>query len=104
MIFNSRSTGILYAVIMASASGFAVLVALAALGKKPILTLILDILMAASFYSINWDFVDRRIMPNANRVWGLSHYLYYPIAALIAVGAIWMFISKHKEKRAALNN
>jgi len=75
------------------------LVLLAAWGKKPILTLILDFLMASAFYLINWDFVDRRIMPDSRRAWAISYNLYYPLAAIIAICAIWMIIEKRRAKR-----
>lgn len=100
-LLRSKDSGIFYGILMSSVAGFAVLIILAALGEKPILTLILDILMAGSFYLINWDFVDRRIMPDSNRVWAISYYLYYPLAAIIAVCAIWMFVVKHKAKKEA---
>lgn len=100
-ILRSKGSGIFYGVLMSSVALLAILIILATLGNKPILTLILDVLMAGAFYLINWDFIDRRIMPDSNRVWGISYHLYYPIAAIIAVCAIWMFIVKHKAKNEA---
>lgn len=98
-ILRSKESGIFYGVLMFSVAGFALLVLLTALGKKPILTLILDLLMAGAFYLINWDFIDRGIMPDSRRVWAISHSLYYPLAAIIVVCAIWMFIEKRKAKK-----
>lgn len=102
-IFRSSGEGIFYGILMFSVAGFALLVILAALGKKPVLTLIFDLLMAGAFYLINWDFADRRIMPDSRRVWGISHGMYYPIAVVIAVCAIWMFIAKRKMKKEQLS-
>jgi hypothetical protein len=100
-LLRSKGNGIFYGILMSAVAGFAVLIILTALGKKPMLTLIFDIFMAGSFYLINWDFIDRRIMPDNNRVWAISYHLYYPLAAIIAVCAIWMFVIKHKVKKEA---
>lgn len=100
-LLRSKDSGIFYGILMSSVAGCAVLIILAALWKKPILTLIFDVFMAGSFYLINWDFIDRRIMPDNNRVWAISYHLYYPLAAIIAVCAIWMFVIKHKAKKEA---
>ncbi len=95
-ILRSRDSGIFYGVLLFSVAGFALLTAFAALGKKPVLTLIFDLLMAGVFYLINWDFQDRGIMPDSRRYWGIAHELYYPIAAVIAVCAIWMLVMKRR--------
>jgi len=100
-VLCSKDSGIFYGVLMSSIAGFALLIALSALGKKPVLTLINDILMVGAFYLVNWDFLDRGIMPDSRRVWAISHSIYYPLAAVIAVCAIWMFIEKRKAKKAA---
>ena len=99
-ILRSKGIGIFYGILMFSVAGFALITALAALKQKPVMTLIFDLLMAGAFYLINWDFLDRRIMPDSRRVWGISHGLYYPIAAVIAICAIWMLVIKRKEKGA----
>lgn len=100
--FRSQGDGIFYGVLLSSIACFGLLILLAALGKKPILILIFDILMAVAFYAVNWDFVDRRIMPDSNRIWGISHGLYYPIAVIIAIAAIWMFVAKRQMKKTAV--
>lgn len=99
--FRSQGDGVFYGILLSSIVGFALLILLSALGKKPVLTLIFDLLMGAAFYAVNWDFVDRRIMPDSNRVWGISYNLYYPVVALIAICAIWMFVAKRKMKKNA---
>ena len=98
-IFHSKQSGIFYGVLLFSVAAFAALMILFALGKKPVFLLICDLLMAGCFYLINWDFLDRGIMPDSRRVWGISHSLYYPLAAVIAVCAVWMFFAKRKAKR-----
>lgn len=95
-ILRSKDNGIIYGVLMSSVAGFALLIILAALWNRPVLVMILDSLMAGAFYLINWDFLDRGIMPDARRVWGISHELYHPIAVVIAVCAIWMLAVRRK--------
>ena len=72
---------------------------LAALRKRPILTLLCDLLMGGTIWIINWDFADRGIMPDSDRLWAIAYYLYYPLAAIIAICTIWMFIEKRKIKK-----
>lgn len=102
--FRSSGSGVFYGVLITLIGGFALLALLAAWRKRPILTLICDLLMAGAFYLVNWDFVDRGIMPDSDRVWAIAYHLYYPLAAVIAVCAVWMFIFKRRLKKAALNS
>ena len=101
--FRSSGTGVFYGVLITLIGGFALLALLAAWRKRPVLTLICDLLMGGVFYLVNWDFVDRGIMPDSDRVWAIAHQLYYPLAAVIAVCAVWMFIVKRRLKKAVLN-
>ena len=98
-IFHSSGSGTFYGILISLIVGFALLAFLAAWRKRPILTLILDLLMGGTFYLVNWDFVDRGIMPDSDRVWAIAYYLYYPLVAIIAVSAIWMLVVKHRMKR-----
>lgn len=97
--FGSGGMGTFYGVLMCLIPGLALLVLLAAWRGKPVLTLILDLLMGGAFYIVNWDFVDRGIMPSGDRVWAIAHYLYYPLAAVLAVCAVWMFVVKRRMKK-----
>ena len=98
-IYHDPSAGIFYAVLIGAIGVAAVLTLLFALGKKPVLMMIFSIVMGGVFYLVNWDFIDRRIMPDSNRVWGISHSLYYPCAALLLICAIWLFIAKRTENK-----
>lgn len=89
----------IYTVLYSAVPLFAVLILLAALRKRPILTLLCDLLMGGTIWIINWDFADRGIMPDSDRLWAIAYYLYYPLAAIIAICAIWMFIEKRKIKK-----
>ena len=100
-IFRSAAGGYITGGLYAAVGVFALFTALAALGKKPILTFFMNAIMGAAFYLVNWDITDRNIMPDSNRVWGLSYHLYYPIVAIIAIIAIWMFVAKRKMKKHA---
>ena len=100
-IFRSAAGGYFTGGIYAAVGVFAVLTALAALGKKPILTFFMNAIMGIAFYMVNWDITDRNIMPDSNRLWGLSYHLYYPLVAVIAIAAIWMFVAKRKMKKHA---
>ena len=97
--FSSGGMGTFYGVLMCLIPGLALLVLLAAWRGKPVLTLILDLLMGGAFYIVNWDFVDRGIMPSGDRVWAIAHHLYYPLVAIIAICAIWMFVVKRRMKK-----
>ena len=96
--FGSGGMGTFYGVLMCLIPGLALMVLLAAWRGKPVLTLILDLLMGGAFYIVNWDFVDRGIMPSGDRVWAIAHHLYYPLAAIIAACAVWMFIVRRRTK------
>ena len=99
--FRSSGSGVFYGVLISAIAGFALLTLLAAWRKRPFLTLICDLLMGGSFYLVNWDFVDRRIMPDSDRFWGIAYHLYYPLAVVIAICAVWMLVVKRRMKKAA---
>ena len=94
--FGSSGMGTFYGGLMSLIPGLALLVLLAAWRERPVLTLILDLLMGGAFYIVNWDIVDRGIMPSGDRVWAIAHHLYYPLVAIIAACAIWMLIAKRR--------
>ena len=98
-ILHDETAGIFYGVLMSSVGVFSILVLLAVLRKKPILTFILNALLGGVCYLVNWDFVDRGIMPSSNYVWGISYYMLYACIAVIAFCAIWMFVAKRKIKK-----
>lgn len=100
-VFGAASIGYFIGGIYACVGVFALFTLLSALGKRPILTFFNNAVMGIAFYIVNWDIIDRRIMPDSNRVWGMSYYLYYPLVAIIAVAAIWMFVTKRKMKKNA---
>lgn len=100
-IYRDQGTGTFYAILIGAIVVFSILILLFALGKKAVPTIIFSALMGIVFYLINWDFTDRRIMPDSNRVWGIAHYIYYPIAIILLICGIWMLVEKKKAKRQA---
>ena len=100
-IFRNKTSGYIEGGAFAAVGVFALLTALWALGRRPILTFINNALMGGAFYLISWDVMDRSIMPDSRRFWGISHQLYYPLVAIIGICAIWMFVAKHKAKKQA---
>ncbi|MCI7627065.1 MAG: hypothetical protein MSS63_01785 [Blautia glucerasea] len=97
----SSDTKTFYIIFYISIGVVSLLVALCALGKRPILTLLLDIIWGVLIYLLNFDFIDRHIVPTDRSIWGIAHYIYYPVIAIVFVGAIWMFIAKHRIKKLA---
>ena len=100
-IYRDQAAGTFYAILIGAVAVFAILILLFALGKKAIPTIIFSILMGIDFFLINWDFTDRRIMPDSNRIWGIAHYAFYPIAVILLICGIWMLVEKKKGKRQA---
>jgi len=101
-IFGSSGTGTFYGVLITLIAGFALLALPAAWRGRPVPTLICGLLMGGAFYLVNWDFVDRGIMPDGNRVWAIACHLCYPLAAIIAICAVWMFVIKRQQKKTAM--
>lgn len=98
-IFRDDAEGIFYAVLFAAPGLLGLLTLICALRKRAIPMGILALLMGGVIYLINWDVVDRGIMPSADRVWGISHSLYYLCAAILFFCSIWLFIAKRKLKK-----
>ena len=95
-----EAAGIFYGVLISVIGVLSFLVLLAVLRKKPILIFVLNAMLGGLCYSLNWDFTDRGIMPDSNRIWGISYYMLYVCVAVIALSAIWMFVEKRKVKKA----
>lgn len=97
--FGNKAEGIFYAVLFASPGIFGFFALLCALRKKGFPLFLQSLFIGGLSYLINWDVVDRRIMPQEGRVWGISHDLYYPISIILLICGIWIFIVKHKMKK-----
>ena len=100
-IFGDKAEGIFYAILFTSPGIFGFFALLCALRKKGIPLILQSLIIGGLSYLINWDTVERGIMPMNGRVWGVSHLLYYPIAGVLLVCGIWIFIVKHQAKKLA---
>lgn len=81
-----------------SVGAFALLAAINALCKKPVLLLLTSMLMGVMFYVVSARITD--VWRASNNVFerGISCYLYYPVAVLMIISAIWMSAAKRKQR------
>lgn len=98
-IFRNSSNGTLYAVLFTAVPVLAILILLMALAKRPTLSFIFSALLGGLSYLINWDFLDRRIMPRSELQWSITYYLMYACAGVLIVCSVWLFIAKRKENK-----
>lgn len=98
-IFGNKAVGVFYTIIFVSPGIFGFFALLCALRKKGIPLILQSLIIGGSSYLIGWDVVDRGIMPNYGRVWGISHVLYYPVAGILLICGVWIFIVKRKMKK-----
>ena len=94
-ILGSKVTGYVAAIIYAAPGFFGILALLSILGKKGKLLMLQSLFVGGSAYLVNRDVIDRGIMPDSHMVWGIAHYIYYPIAVLLLACGIWIFVVKH---------
>ena len=79
----------------------ALLAALAAWKRKPVLALVLDFLAFIIFVVHNQDYKMRGVIPSAQYRWGLAYYLFFSAAVMLAVGAVWILQEKKREEAEA---
>ncbi len=84
----------------ASIGVVSVLIALVALCKRPILTLLFDLIGVGAYALISYA-IEEAFKSSYGYGWGIAHTLYIPLFIVIAIGAIWMFIAKKMDKKAA---
>lgn len=98
-IFHDKAEGIFYAVMFVTPGIFGFFALLCALRRKGIPMMLQALLVGGSIWLINWDVVDRGIMPDYRLVWGITHSMYYPIAVVLFICGAWIFCAKHKAKK-----
>ena len=98
-IFGNKAVGVFYTIIFVSPGIFGFFALLCALRKKGIPLILQSLIIGGSSFLINWDVVDRGIMPYDGRVWGIAHSLYYPVAGILLICGVWIFIAKRKMKK-----
>ncbi len=86
-------------VIIGIFAGLSVFTLLMSLAKKPVGTIIFNLLAMGAFKLICFDFEDRGVLPSSSYGWGIVRYLVYIVGVIIFAGAIWLFIEKRKAKK-----
>lgn len=82
---------------------FSLLTLLMSLLKKAIGIIIFDMLALAVFWLIHFDYADRGVLPNNSYGWGIANYLTYIVGIAVAIGAVWLFVEKRRNKLLAKN-
>ena len=80
--------------------GFALLAALFAVLKLPVVTIVLDVLSFGAFILQKTDFKMREVVPSECLEYGAAHSLFLIAAVILLAGAVWMIIAKAKAKKA----
>lgn len=79
----------------------ATLTILCTLGKKPVGTIIFNLLAFVVFAFEDAAFNESVIDGNRHYGWGIAHYMMYVALVVVIVGAVWMMVDKRKAKKAA---
>ena len=78
------------------------LVLLFAILNKNIPVIIFDFLMAGSSLLMNYDIVDRGVIPSDNYSYGISYFLYIILAIIILIMSILLIIKKKKNENSKI--
>lgn len=81
--------------------GFALLAALFAVLKLPVVTIVFDALSFGGFLLQKIDYDMRGIVPNERVEYGAAHSLFLIAAVILLAGAVWMIVAKAKAKKVA---
>ncbi|MDY4812222.1 MAG: hypothetical protein SO152_00030 [Ruminococcus sp.] len=95
----TKAVAIANLVIILIFGAFVLLTILMSALKKPIATIVFDVLSIIAFTVIHFDFSDRGIISNGKYNWGIANYLTYALGAVVLAGAVWQFIEKRKAKK-----
>ena len=97
----TKGTSTVNVVITIALIAFIILTLVFALLNKPILTIIFTVLMGISSGLMNYDIVDRGVIPSSTYTYGLTYYLYIALAIVILVSSILIIIKNKKTKKNA---
>lgn len=97
----SQEVGIADLTVIVLIALFSLLTLLFSAIKKPVPTIIFNLLNFAAFRLLSWDFEDRGVIPNGNFDWSISYYIYHICALIIIAGSVWMLIAKRQAKKEA---
>ncbi len=75
-----------------------VLIILFTLLNKSVLTIIFSIIMGISSLLMNYDIVDRGVIPSSNYTYGITYYLYILLAIIMLVCSIINIINNKKKR------
>ena len=95
----TKAVAIANLVIISVFGVFVLLTILMAVLKKPIATIVFDVLSIIAFTVIHFDFSDRGIVPSSNYDRGIANYLTFILGAVVLAGDVWQFIEKRKAKK-----
>ena len=94
-----KLSGIYMGLVVAMAAA-ALLMALCFAKKRPIGSLVFDVLTFGIFSLQNADYASRGVVPSTNYDWGIAYYLVFAALAVAALAAIWLFVEKRRAKKA----
>lgn len=98
-IYQNESTGkedIIWYVLI---PGFAILIGMLVLAKKPVLVLIFNALLGGLCYLMDSYFSSKGMLSGVRSKAGVAYYAFYICVAAIFICAIWIFIVKRKIKK-----
>lgn len=95
----SREVGIACMVILFIFALFAIMTAIFSVCRKPILTILFDILSFAMINLVRWDFQERGVIPSRRYDWGIAAYAVYIGVMIVIAGAVVFLTEKRKQKR-----
>ncbi len=98
---TSEEIAIANMVIIIAFAFFSLLTLLFSILKKPIATLVFNVISLAVMQLIKFDFEGRGIIPSHSYDWGIAHIICYIGIAIITVAAVLLLIMKIKNKRNA---
>lgn len=75
-----------------------ILVLIFAIFNKKVLIIIFDVILAISSLAMNYDIVDRGVIPSSKYTYGISYYLYIIITVIILICSIILIIKRNQPK------
>lgn len=78
--------------------GSTILILLFIVFNKRVLSIIFSLLLLGSSILMNYDIVDRGVIPSTKYTYGISYYIYPIIAVVIIVSSIALIIKSRKKK------
>lgn len=80
-----------------------ILITLFTLLNKSILTILFSILVGICSFLMNFDIVERGVIPSSKYTYGIAYYLYVPLAIMTIICSILIIINNKKQKKNNVN-